>query len=152
MAKSFVKIGSSIMMAMTVFALVISLLWVTITELMFVSDFAAYTGQNLSDALAAGSQAAELWLITKKLWGVELCAISLLMLFITAKFYSQGEKWSWYALLVSGFIFWGSLVGYKVIIGYFELTASSMTFVSGATLFILGLVLPVKAIFGQKFA
>ena len=150
MAKSSIKVGSSIMMAMAVFALVISILWVTITEVMFVSDFLAYTGQGLSDVLAAGSKSAELWLLTKRLWGVELLTTSLLMMFITARSYSKGEKWSWYALLVAGCILWGSLIGYKLAIGYFQPTMSSMTFIVGAILFAIGIVLPAKAILGRK--
>jgi hypothetical protein len=150
LAKSSVKIGSSIMMAMAVFAFVISILWVSITEVMFVSDYLAYTGQGLSDALAAGSKSAELWLTTKRLWGVELLAISLLMIFVTARSYSKGEKWSWYALLVTGCILWGSLIGYKVVIGYFQLTMSSMTFIVGAILFAIGIALPAKAILSNK--
>ncbi len=150
MSKSSVKIGSSIMMAMAVFALVISLLWVSITEVMFVSDFLAYTGQDLSDALAAGSKSAELWLVTKRLWGVELLALSLLTMFVTAKSYAKGEKWSWYALLVTGCILWGSLIGYKVAIDYFQPTMSSMTFIVGAILFAIGIALPAKAILGKE--
>ena len=150
MTKSSVKIGSSLMMAMAVFAFVISLLWITITEVMFVSDFLAYTGQSLSDALASGSKAAELWLVTKRLWGIELLATSILMIFITSKSYAKGNKWSWYALLVTGSIFWGGLIGYKVTIGYFQPTMSSMTFIVGAILFTVGLILPAKAILGKK--
>jgi hypothetical protein len=150
LAKSSVKLGSSVMMAMTVFALVISLLWISVTEVMFVSDFLAYTGQALPDALAAGSKSAELWLLTKRLWGVELLAISLLMMFVTGKSYAKGEKWSWYALLITGCILWGSLIGYKVAIGYFQLTMSSMTFIVGAILFLIGIVLPAKTILGTK--
>jgi len=138
------------MMAMAVFALVISLLWISITEVMFVSDFLAYTGQGLSDALDAGSKSAELWLTTKRLWGVELLAISLLTMFITSRSYAKGEKWSWYALLVTGCILWGSLIGYKVVIGYFQPTMSSMTFIVGAVLFAIGIALPAKAILGKK--
>jgi hypothetical protein len=150
MPKSSVKIGSSIMMAMAVFALVISILWVTITEVMFVSDYLAYTGENLSDALAAGSKPAELWLTTKRLWGVELLALSLLIIFITARSYSKGEKWSWYALLVTGCILWGSLIGYKMVIGYFQPTMSSMTFLVGAILFAIGITVPARAILTKK--
>lgn len=150
MAKSSIKIGASIMMVMTVFALVVSILWVSITEVMFVSDFQAYTGQNLSEALAAGSKAAELWLTTKRLWGVELIALSLLMTFITSRSYSKGEKWSWYALLATGCILWGSLIGYKVAIGYFQPTMSSMTFIFGALLFAIGIIVPARAILGKK--
>jgi hypothetical protein len=152
MSKSYVQIGSSIMMGMAVFTLVISIFWISITEVMFVSDFLAYTGENLSDALAAGSKSAELWLVTKRLWGIELLTISLLTIFITAKSYAKGEKWSWYALLISGCMLWGSLIGYKVTIGYFQPTMSSMTFIVGAILFAIGLVLPAKTIIGTKSA
>jgi hypothetical protein len=150
LAKSTVKIGASIMMAMAVFALVISILWVSITEVMFVSDFLAYTGQGLSDALAAGSKSAELWLTTKRLWGFELIGISALMMFVTARSYAKGERWSWYALLITGCILWGSLIGYKMAIGYFQPTMSSMTFIVGALLFAIGITVPARAILTEK--
>ena len=150
LSKSTLRIGYSIMMAMAVFALVVSILWISITEVMFVSDFLAYTGQSLSDALAAGSKSAELWLTTKRLWGLELIGISVLMIFVTARSYSKGEKWSWYGLLVTGCILWGSLIGYKVAIGYFQPSMSSMTFIVGAILFAIGLAVPAKAILGKK--
>jgi hypothetical protein len=138
------------MMAMSIFALVVSVLWFSITEVMFVSDFLAYTGVALSDALTEGSKSAELWLFAKRIWGIELLAVSLLMTFVTAKSYKKGEKWSWFALLVTGCIFWGSLIGYKLAIGYFQPTPSSMTFIVGAILFILGIAVPARAIFGKK--
>lgn len=150
MQTSSVKIASKIMMAMAIYALVVSLFWIFLTDVMFVSDFAAYTGQSLSDALADGSKSAELWFIAKRLIGVELLPISLLMIFITQKSYGRGEKWSWYALLIAGIITWGSLIGYKVAIGYFEPTTSSMTFIIGAILFIIGIALPAKAILSKK--
>jgi len=138
------------MMAMAVFALVVSILWISIMEVMFVSDFLAYTGQSLSDALAAGSKSAELWLTIKRMWGFELVGISILMIFVTARSYAKGERWSWYALLVTGCILWGSLIGYKVAIGYFQPTMSSMTFVVGAILFVIGLAVPAKAMLSKK--
>jgi len=53
-------------------------------------------------------------------------------------------------LLVSGVVTWGSLIGYKVVTGYFELALSSMTFILGAILFAIAITLPIKAIFGKK--
>lgn len=52
--------------------------------------------------------------------------------------------------MVSGVVTWGSLIGYKVVTGYFELTLSSMTFTLGATLFTIGITLPIKTIFSKK--
>jgi hypothetical protein len=146
------RIGSFLMTAQAVYALVLSLFWILVTDVMFVSIFAGYTGQTLSNALASQSKPAELWLITQRLVGVELFPISLLMLFVTRKAYSKGEKWSWYALLVAGAVMWGSLLGYKVVTGYFDPTLSSTTFVIGAILFLLGISLPAEEILGRKSA
>ena len=138
------------MMAQAVYALVLSLFWMLLTDVMFVSIFAGYTGQTLADALASQSKAAELWLITQRLVGVQLFAISVLMIFVTQKSYNKGEKWSWYALLISGAVTWGSLIGYKVVTGYFDPTISSTTFIIGALLFIMGISLPAKVVLGRK--
>ncbi|HEY71615.1 MAG TPA: hypothetical protein G4O08_13645 [Anaerolineae bacterium] len=148
-AKS-IKNGATVMMIMSIFALVLSLMWIFITEIMFVSDFAAYTGQTFADYLVTDPAYAEIYIITKKLLGIVLLATSTLMTYITRKAYSKGERWSWFALLVAGGITWGSLIGYKIVIGYFKLGASSMTFIVGAILLAIGLALPAKAILGRE--
>lgn len=145
-----IKTGSTIMMAMGIYAFVVFLLWITITEVMFVSDYFAVTGENLTDAITSGSQTAQLWLTTKRFWGIALLVVSILIIGITSKSYTKGEKWSWYTLLISGSILWGSLIGYKITIGYFQLHPSSMTFIIGAILFVIGLALPAKAILSKK--
>jgi hypothetical protein len=147
-AKS-IKNGATVMMVMCIFALVLSLMWIFITEIMFVSDFAAYTGQTYADYLATDPAYAQIYIITKKLLGIALLATSTLMTYITRKAYSQGERWSWFALLVAGGMMWGSLIGYKIVIGYFALSTSSMTFIVGAILLAVGLALPAKAILGK---
>lgn len=144
------RIGLTLMTAQSVYALVLSLFWIFLTPVMFVSIFAGYTGQTLSAALASQSKAAELWLITQRLVGIQLFPISVLMIFVTRKSYSKGEKWSWYALLIAGAVMWGGLLSYKVLTGYFDPTMSSTTFIIGAILFILGISLPARAILGRK--
>jgi hypothetical protein len=146
------RIGLTLMMAQAVYALVLSVFWILVTDVMFVSIFGGYTGQTLGAALASGSKAAELWLITQRMVGVQLLPISVLMIFVTRKGYNKGEKWSWYALLIAGAVMWGSLISYKVVTGYFDPTISSTTFVIGAILFILGIALPARAILGRKSA
>jgi hypothetical protein len=149
-ATKAIRNGATVMMIMSIFAVVLSLMWIFITEILFVSDFAAYTGVTFADYLSTSPSYAEIYIITKKLLGIALLSTSILMLFITQKGYSNGEKWSWYALLVSGVITWGSLIGYKIVIGYFKLSMSSMTFIFGAILLVIGLALPAKAILGSK--
>jgi hypothetical protein len=50
------RIGSFLMTAQAVYALVLSLFWILVTDVMFVSIFAGYTGQTLSNALASQSK------------------------------------------------------------------------------------------------
>jgi len=121
--------------------------WIFLTEVIFVSDFLAFTGQSYADYLASNPKTAELYMITKKLWGVTMLLIGLLIIFITQKSYSKGEKWSWYALLIAGITLWGSLIGYRIVIGY--LAPSIVTFIIGTILFVIGILLPVKEIFSK---
>jgi hypothetical protein len=142
MHKSSVETASKIMFAMGIYALVMSLTWVFLTDLVFVSDFLGYTGQSYHDFLSNNPKPAEIYMITKKLLGVMLSLISFLIIIVTQKSFSKGEKWGWYTLLVCGIIFWGGLLGYRVIIGY--VAPSIVTFVIGAGLFVIGIILPAK--------
>ncbi len=149
MMESTVKIGSWFMIAMGIYALVTAVLWIFMTEVAFVSDFAAYTGQPYSDYLISNQKPAELWLFTKRLIGIERLATSLLIIFIAQKSYRKGEKWSWYALLIAGVITWGWLIGYRIAIGYVESTGIA-TPILGLALLFIGLALPAKAFLGKK--
>jgi len=136
------------MFFMGMYTLVMSICWIFLTEIVFVSDFLAYTGQSYSDFLASSPRYAEMYIITKKLFGVLMLLISLLILIITRKSYSKAEKWSWYALLITGTMLWGSLIGYRIIIGY--VAPSIVTFVIGVILFVVGIALPAKEFLGKQ--
>ena len=147
MHSSSIRNGSWVMYAMGIYTLVMSLFWIFLTEVIFVSDFFAFIGLSYADYLAVFPEPAELYIITKKLWGVTMLLVSLLIIFITRKSYCKGEKWSWYALLVAGVMLWGSLIGYRFWIGY--VAPSIVTFVIGTVLFIIGIALPAKEIFSK---
>jgi hypothetical protein len=149
MQDSSVKIGSWFMIALGIFALITAVLWVFMTEVAFVSDFRAYTGQPFSDYLISDPKPAELWLFTKRLIGIERLVTSLLIIFITQKSYRKGEKWSWFALLIAGIITWGWLIGYRIAIGYAESTGI-VTPILGLALLFIGLAIPARAILGKK--
>ena len=144
MQSSSVRSGSWVIYVMGIYTLVMSLLWIFLTEVMFVSDFLAFTGQSYADYLVINPEPAELYMITKKLWGVTMLLVSLLIIFITRKSYSKGEKWSWYVLLIAGVMLWGSLIGYRFVIGY--IAPSIVTFLIGTVLFVIGIALPAKEI------
>ncbi len=148
MSEKPLKIGSILMTGMGIFALILSILWIFITEIMFVSDFLFYTGVSFQDYLVASPVYAEFYIITKKLIGFMILAISIPMLFITHVGYQKGEKWAWLALLITGGLLWGTLLGYRIYIGY--IGGSSITFVAGLVLWLLALLIPIKVFFGKE--
>ena len=148
MSEKSLKIGSSLMAVMGIFALVIAVLWIFITEIMFVSDFLFFTGVSYQDYLAASPVYAEFYIITKKLVGLMMLAVSIPILFINQSGYKNGERWSWYALLITGGLLWGTLLGYRVFIGY--IGGSSITFVVGIVLWLLALLIPIKSFFWKE--
>ncbi len=141
------KIGTTLMFCMGFFALVVSILWIFVTEIMFVSDFLFYTGEEFSDYLAASPAYGEIYIITKKLIGFVMLIASLQFLFITKKGYEPGEKWAWWALLLTGGMFWGLFLGYRVYIGYVAI--SMMTFLVGLVIWLVALLIPIKDFFGK---
>jgi hypothetical protein len=148
MSEKSLKIGSTLMAAMGIFALIISILWIFITEIMFVSDFLFYTGVSFQDYLAASPVYAEFYIITKKLVGFLILTVSIPMVFINHFGYQKGEKWSWFVLLITGGLLWGTLLGYRIFIGY--IGGSSITFVVGLILWLLALLIPFKNFFGKE--
>ena len=119
-----------------------SILWVFATDIVFVSDFMGYTGSSFADYKLSAPNSANIYIITKKLIGLMILASGVMTLFITHNSYSNGEKWSWYALLSLAVIIWGSLLGYRVYIGY--VAPSMITFILGLVLNLAGLIIPAK--------
>jgi hypothetical protein len=148
MEKSKVKIGFQIMLFSGMYTTVMSILWIFITEIMFVSDFSAYTGKIYQNYLASNPRFAEMYIITKKIIGLMLLIVGILILLINQNAYRKGEKWAWYALLIAGSIAWSTFIVYKIIIGY--IGASMITFVVGAALVVVGLIIPAKKILSKK--
>ncbi len=148
MKKSKLEIGSFLILFMGMYTIVMALLWIFVTEIMFVSDFAYYTGQTYQQYLASDPNFAEIYIITKKLVGCILLANGAMVVLINQKSYRNAEKWSWYAILIGGGISWSTFIIYKIYIGYIGL--SMITFVVGISLLVVGLVLPLNEILRKK--
>jgi hypothetical protein len=139
---SKIKLGKKFMQITGWYIVVMSILWVSATDIVFVSDFQGYTGSSFADYKMNAPSFANIYIITKKLVGLMSFASGVLTLFITHNSYSQGEKWSWYALLSVAIIIWGSLIGYRVYIGY--VAPSMITFILGFALNLAGLIIPAS--------
>lgn len=142
------KVGSFLILFMGMYTIVLSLLWIFVTEIMFVSDFAHYTHQTYQQYLAVSPEFARMYIITKKLVGFILLANGAMIVLINQKGYRNSEKWAWYAILVGGGISWSTFIFYKLYIGY--IGASMITFVVGISLLGVGLILPAKEILRKQ--
>ena len=142
------KIGSFFIAFMGFYILGMGILMVFVTEIMFISDFFAYTGQTYDQFYVINQVVAEIFILQKKVLGFILSGVGILVLFINQKSYKNGEKWSWIALLIVGLLVWGTFIGYKIFIRYYG--GSMITFVVGFVLLVLGLIFPAKQILKKE--
>ncbi|MFW9951379.1 MAG: hypothetical protein ACFFKA_14775, partial [Candidatus Thorarchaeota archaeon] len=83
-------------------------------------------------------------ILQKKVMGFMISGVGILVLFIVRMGYRKGEKWAWFAVLITGCLVWGTFIGYKILIMYYG--GSMITFVVGTVLLVLRLIFPVKEI------
>jgi len=147
MESKALKTGSIVMVVMAVYGLILGLMKLFATKALFTPVFASFIGQTWSDFVAANAKAADLQIMSIRLVAATVIAVSILGIFLALTSYRKGEKWSWFAFLVSGIIVWGSHVA------YYTALASLMSMVLmliGLVLLVIGLVIPAKAILGGK--
>ena len=149
MQASSVKVAWKVMLALGIYLAVIGLLLIFLTETMFAPDFTLFTAQSWSDFLTSSPKPAELFIITERLLGAMVLVAGLFVVLMAWKSYRKAEKWSWYTLLVTGIIGWGSSLTHSIAVGC--LTGLVVVYV-GIVLFVIGIVLPAKAILGKKTA
>jgi len=147
MQQSSVRIGWKVMFGLGVFMVVMGLLLIFIPKAMFAPDFTSFTGESWSDFLANNPKPAGLFIIMQTLTAHIVIMAGLFFAVVAWHSYSRAEKWSWYTLLATGIIGWASSVGYYIIIG--ELIGRIVSIVT-AVIFVIGIVLPAKAILGKK--
>ena len=74
-------------------------------------------------------------------------AVSIIGIFLALTSYRKGEKWSWFAFLVSGIIVWGSNLAYYIALASLM---NTIIMLIGLVLLVIGLVIPAKVILGSK--
>jgi len=149
MQASSVKVAWKVMLAMGIYVVVLGLLLIFLTKIMFVTDFTVFTAQSWSDFVTSNPKPAELFIITERILGAMVLMTGLFTVLVAWKSYSKAEKWSWYILLVTGIIGWGSWLTYLMAIGCLMFIVLAVV---GIVLFVIGIALPAKAILGKKAA
>jgi len=144
-----VKVAWKVMLALGIYIAVIGLLLIFLTKTMFIPDFTLFTAQSWSDFLTSNPKPAELSIMVVRLLGAMTLVAGLFVILMAWKSYRKAEKWSWYTLLVTGIIGWGSSLTYYIAVG--DLMGLVVVYI-GIVLFVIGIALPAKAILGKKAA
>ncbi|MEJ2295679.1 MAG: hypothetical protein P8Y23_13070 [Candidatus Lokiarchaeota archaeon] len=142
------KLGTYFIMIMAGYILVLGFLMIFATELLFTADFNWYTDTEYVNYYLSQQTFAEIFIVQKKIMGFMLFCVGFLILIIAILNYRNGIKWSWYLILISGCLVWGTFLGYPILIGYFGVDV--ILFIIGAALLILGLFIPFKSFFKKK--
>lgn len=104
------------------------------------------TGQAWSSFAASNPAAtAQHISMSARMDGVAQLAMGALVVMIVLFAYRRGQKWSWYALLAGGIIYWLGFLIFEIIAG-----GPIPWVVLGLILLIVGLALPAKDILTQK--
>jgi len=149
MQASSVKVAWKLMLALGIYIAVIGLLLIFLTKTMFIPDFTSFTAQSWSDFIASSPKPVELFIMVVRVLGAMTLVAGLFVALMAWKSYRKAEKWSWYTLLVTGIIGWGSSLTYYIAVG--NLMGLVMVYV-GIVLFVIGIALPAKAILCKKAA
>ena len=147
-----IRVGCKVMLAMGIYLAVLGLLFLLAPQGSLEEAFTAFTGNSWTNFASANPKPSELFLISTKESGTSVLSIAVLIIAIALTSYRKGERWSWYALLVSGIIGWGGALIYHITIGIREALIGGLITIIGLIIFIVAIVIPAKAILGKKAA
>ena len=147
MASKSLKVGWIVLYVMGLFKVYMGVMLVFATQSLFIPNFEAFTTKAFADFATDYPKAAEMFIMMERLLGAALLGSAVFVLFMVWNSYRKGHKWSGYALLFADVLGWGSALVYQIIIGY---AMATMMMIIGIILFVIGIVLPAKAILGKK--
>lgn len=97
-----VSIAWKIMMVPNFAVLLFGLVFTFIADAMLSSGFESFTGQSWSALVSASPKTVDWILLTAgRMFGVHILVMTVLLFAITLTSFRRGERWSWYALLIS---------------------------------------------------
>ena len=139
------KVSTVILLIMLVFGGVYSLMLIFTPKMILSSGFEAETGEQLEDI----QNANYLKVMVSEMMNMGVLGLSAVIsaIFILFAAFRKAEKWAWWALLVTGVLAWGYGSIYNIITGDM---LNSLLHLIGIVIFLVGLLLPVKAFFAKK--
>ena len=149
MLSKSLKIGWIVLYVMGLFKVYMGVMLVFATQSLLIPNFEAFTTKVWTDLSTDYPKAAEMFIMMARLLGAILLGSAILILFMVWNSYRKGHRWSWYALLFTNALGWGSALVYHIVIGYAMVT---VMMIIGIILFVIGIAVPAKAILGGKAA
>lgn len=89
------------------------------------AEYANYTGSSIAALTAAAPKAPAFITVVFRVYGSYVVSYGLLAMFVAATAFRRGERWAWWALLLTNTLAWGAAMRFDWVmqaIGPFELT------------------------------
>jgi hypothetical protein len=137
------KVGVIILVIMLAYATVYSLISVIVPKVMMKGSVSAATGKTLEDAESAGY--LKIMTIAHRNLGLFALATTMSGFFVLFGAFKKAQQWSWWCFLVVGCIAWLGNVIIAIVIGD---NVNMIMSLIGLVVYLVGLLLPVKAFFG----
>ena len=144
---SSVKTGWIVMFIMGIYIAVLGLSWIFATEAMSARNFLLFAGERWSDFATNNPKPAEMMVMDARLTGAMSVVIGIVVAMMAWNAYSKAQRWAWYTSLFVGIVGWGSAMAYQTTIAS---PSGVVLAIIGIALFLIGLVIPAKAILGRK--
>jgi len=141
------KTGFYILVIAMIFCLLYGLLLVFNPEMIAESTLEARTGKTFT--MVQEIDVADVITVQTRHLGIFAVVATIALIFILFKGFKQGERWAWYAFLITGILVWG----YGLIVQISEGDMlNTILHVIGAALLLFGLFIPFKDFFGKAKA
>ena len=125
MESKALNISRIILIIITGIALILGVILVFAPTFFITSEFESFTGQALADFAESYPQAYSYILLESSEMGVFLFAVALITLLIILIPYRKGEKWAWYAILISVTLVAIATVGFNIPLGALDIILMS---------------------------
>jgi hypothetical protein len=139
------KVATVILLIMLIFGGVYSLTLIFAPKMILSSGFESATGEKLADI--QNDSYLKVMVSEMMHMGALGLAATISCIFILFAAFRKAEKWSWWTLLITGVIAWGYGLADNIITGDMF---NAVLHLIGLVIFLVGLLLPVKAFFSKK--
>jgi len=117
MESKALKASWIIVLIVNCIVIILGLITMIAPEVFLIGEFEGYTGKNWSDHISSNPDAAFLARLQFTQTGLYVFTMGVIATIITVLFYKNGDKRSWYILLIFTVMAWGGSLVYDLPLG-----------------------------------